>query len=816
MKHTFQLIIESTFTLLRKQVPYLASFFLCLFTLRIVEFYTVNFVGEEAQQLSFLFLGTLFDLRIVMLVSLLALLLDGMLLFVRKQSLLFLHLFVFVFLVLNFCLVVFFQRANIPLDESVYLFTWEELNKIANLEKNFSIAPVLYFLLVYTLYILPPFLLKKRKAKQTLPVIFVFIPALVNAFFVNSLYYQNGQLTKEVFTNNRLVFFAGRSKVFFDSKESASLFRKNYTSEDFRDLDPSFFRALNKKAEFPLAHSLNKPSKLAPFFKESTKTPNIVFIIVESLSSDFIGKYASTTGDCMPFLDSLSKQSLYFPNFLSTCQRTFNVLPASLSSLPNSTDGNFTTNTEFVPQLSLPQLLSKTYESRFYCGVDLNYSHMGDYLSNSGVKQMVSNWDKKYDKKFSQRPNYWGYPDGALYNKSWEDFEEGNLKEKARLDIFLTISSHDPYAFPDDEKYAEKIRKKSKGSIPKEIQDQLFKDEFIMASYMYTDDMLRSYFKQAKKKSDFDNTIFVIYGDHGCPFYARTQLSKFQVPLLIYSPLLKKSKKIEAVSSQIDLTPTLLSLLHDKYQLKLPKKVYFTGRDLDTNSAFGCQRTLPFLSYNGANESMIKNRYALLKGDLFELDNDLSLKRIANKKWRKKLEKQLNYYENFSRYCFQKKKIVPLKTFLANNGNPHFVNSNKFKLYFSALKNLAGKMVNQEKIKLCDDFNIKNTKTQKVKVESEIEWFLDEETDLDSIGRVVLSIHDTQNGKEEKVSWEIVRPRYKGRFVPHSFNKLKVMIEIDLKKLPKLSAKNQLRFYIFNKKRRTEKIRRIKNLIYTD
>jgi len=75
---------------------------------------------------------------------------------------------------------------------------------------------------------------------------------------------------------------------------------------------------------FPFLHTDQTPDVLSPFFDSTAIKPNIVFIIVEGLGRSFTNEGARL-GNFTPFLDSLSRHSLYWPNFLSEGGRTFAV-----------------------------------------------------------------------------------------------------------------------------------------------------------------------------------------------------------------------------------------------------------------------------------------------------------------------------------------------------------------------------------------------------------------------------------------------------------------------------------------------------------
>jgi phosphoglycerol transferase MdoB-like AlkP superfamily enzyme len=76
----------------------------------------------------------------------------------------------------------------------------------------------------------------------------------------------------------------------------------------------------------------------------------------------------------------------------------------------------------------------------------------------------------------------------------------------------------------------------------------------------------------ARREAYFNNTIFVIIGDHGTMGGARDtrfgdlSFGSFKIPLLIYAPgLIKEPGKIATVISELDVLPTLAGLIGKPY-----------------------------------------------------------------------------------------------------------------------------------------------------------------------------------------------------------------------------------------------------------
>ncbi|MDD7914481.1 hypothetical protein [Polaribacter ponticola] len=85
--------------------------------------------------------------------------------------------------------------------------------------------------------------------------------------------------------------------------------------------------------EYPfLKPSDATPDVLGSFFNVKEEKPNIVFIVVEGLGSEFVGDrdYSGFT----PYLNSIIPESLYWDNFLCNTGRTFGAIPSLIGSLP--------------------------------------------------------------------------------------------------------------------------------------------------------------------------------------------------------------------------------------------------------------------------------------------------------------------------------------------------------------------------------------------------------------------------------------------------------------------------------------------------
>ena len=100
-----------------------------------------------------------------------------------------------------------------------------------------------------------------------------------------------------------------------------------------------------------------------------------------------------------------------------------------------------------------------------------------------------------------------------------------------------------------------------------------FSNDNELIAFRFMDFALGEFFRVAKEEDYYDNTIFVILGDHGIGHpsqknnFGALSLHNFHVPLAIFSPGLNiKPRTINLTSSSIDLLPTIMGLLSVPYK----------------------------------------------------------------------------------------------------------------------------------------------------------------------------------------------------------------------------------------------------------
>lgn len=412
----------------------------------------------------------------------------------------------------------------------------------------------------------------------------------------------------------------------------------------------------NSDVEYPLIKRPQIENVLGDYFELQQEKPNIVFIMVEGLGRDFVGEGAEF-GGFTPFLDDLTTKSLYWENCLSNTGRTFGVIPSLLGSLPFGKSG-FMELEKYPNKLTLFSLLKNNgYHTSFYQGTNSSFDNVDRFLKSENVDFVLdkSGFGNKYQMQAEDAAgSSWGYPDKELFKKSMSLPRD----EQPRLEVYMTISTHEPFIPPQQDFYEKKAAQLlAKSDHQGKTKTVIEKNDNVFATLLYTDDALKEVFEAYKKQPNYDNTIFIVTGDHRLiPIPQRNSISRFHVPLIIYSPMLKKTKKISAVSSHFDVVPSLLSLLNANYELQMPKRVAWMGTALDMQADFRSVKDIPLMRNKNELKEYISGETVYSDGSVYSLDESMNLSASFGGG---KAEKKLASFKAMNAYVTTNDKIIP-------------------------------------------------------------------------------------------------------------------------------------------------------------
>ena len=243
-----------------------------------------------------------------------------------------------------------------------------------------------------------------------------------------------------------------------------------------------------------------------------------------------------------PNLDQLSDEGIWLENLYATGTRSARGLEAIVAGFPPTTS-------QSVLKLSRAQkdfftigafLRQRGYDTSFIYGGEAQFDNMRRFFASNGFDTVI-------DKHDFENPSFlgsWGVADEDVFDYAHTYFQS-MPSDKPFASVLFTTTNHSPWEFPDD--------KIDLFEEPKATVNNAVK---------YADYAIGQYIRNAKDSSYWDNTVFLIVSDHNSRVYGSeiVPIERFHIPGLILGGSIEP-QRWSRVASQIDLLPTLLSLV---------------------------------------------------------------------------------------------------------------------------------------------------------------------------------------------------------------------------------------------------------------
>lgn len=408
---------------------------------------------------------------------------------------------------------------------------------------------------------------------------------------------------------------------------------------------------------YPFLYKDDSKDFLGPKLKATSTPPNIVYIIVEGLGRAYSNQNAYL-GSFTPFLDELSKKSLYWENGLSSAGRTFGALPSISGSLPFGETG-FMELKDYPKHLNLINLLnSNGYNTGFFYGGDSEFDNMKRFLEFSHIGQIIdeNNYAAKYKRIPSNSDFSWGYDDQSLLENYFNYVKDGS---DPYFNIILTLATHSPFLLNDAAKFKQRFDQHIK-TLPSDKVSDAKKYEKQLTTFLSVDDALKTFFETYKKRKDYQNTIFVITGDHRIPeIPMSTKIDRFHVPIMVYSPLLKESAKMSNIVSHFDITPTIATYLRDTQKLNFPHYVTWMGSSLGNGKSTYRVGGIPLMQNKNSLDDFVIEDHHIVEDVLFKISNNLNEDNLDENGKYKELKNRLTSFKKKNHSLLVQQKMVP-------------------------------------------------------------------------------------------------------------------------------------------------------------
>ncbi len=564
-----------------------------------------------------------------------------------------------IMLLLYAALIKYFATALVPLGSDLFGYSLKEISETVKGGVTFDKASVLLFIVPVIAFWISLAFLYSGNVIKPLPAFVLLGISLLLAFTVSVMPSRTSFRTEFSYTLalNKPAFFIQDAYAYFTRSAKRSVNSRASKVEAKQPDAATASKSVN--SEYPFLRTDDARDVLGEFFRISPSSPpNFVFILVEGLGKAFSGPHAYL-GSFTPFLDELSRKSLSWENFLASQGRTFAALPSILASLPYAEQGFSDLGKRMPKHLSFMSILKHNgYRLKFYFGSDLDFDNERQFLQKQGVDVMIGIND--YDKSYEKSPGTdWGYADRELIRKSL-DMERQDPKQPF-VTFVQTMSMHTSYSIPEQEKYIRLFEERMNQLGFDNAQKEKHRPyEKIYSTIMYTDDALRYFFEQYAKLPAYGNTIFIITGDHRLPeIPMSTKIDRFHVPLIIFSPLLKRTAQIQSISSQLDITPSLLAFLKKNYRLDVPSVASWVGTGLDTDPSFRNIHKYPLKHTKTNLIDYISGMYFIDQDTLFSIGKYMDLEPIQDEKKKNQLIAEFNQYKSLNDRFTRELKLIP-------------------------------------------------------------------------------------------------------------------------------------------------------------
>ncbi len=301
--------------------------------------------------------------------------------------------------------------------------------------------------------------------------------------------------------------------------------------------------------------------------------PNVILVVMESAGLDRLGEET-------PNLVRLSHEGLFFANMRSTGTRTVRGLEAIILSLPPTPGNSIVRRPNNSGLFSMGSVFrEKGYDRTFIYGGYGYFDNMNDFFAGNGYKIVDKTDFSKACKTFASA---WGQCDEDLFGEVLDQADASYAAGRPFHQVVLTTSNHRPYTYPA-----------GRVSIPSGNSRQ--------GAVEYSDYAIGRFIKEASVKPWFDNTVFIFVGDHPEAVAGKTYVPAggYGIVSIIYAPKLIQPQKVDTLCSQVDLGPTLFSLLGWEYRSQFFGRNILTMRPEEGRAWISTYQLLGFLDAHG-------------------------------------------------------------------------------------------------------------------------------------------------------------------------------------------------------------------------
>jgi len=328
-----------------------------------------------------------------------------------------------------------------------------------------------------------------------------------------------------------------------------------------------YFPVVAKYLGIPHNKPLDFKRSFTPLNDSIANPKNIIIIMMESLGAQPLGVF-NNPANASPFIDSLAQNSWFFDNFYVTRFGTAHSVYSSLTGLPDVFDVKTASRDPKAVDQKVILNQMNGYEKLYFLGGSANWANIRALFTNNieGIKIYE---EGSYENE--NRADVWGIDDYDLFENSSKILGDLHKKGKPFISFIQTSSYHPPYTVPEKRGNWRPLTKKEVDE--KKILASGFENFEEFNSLRYFDYNLKQFFNKTKKLGFYDDTVFILWGDHNGhvgaykhmdkPEY-ETEFGQNHVPFIIHGKNIPK-KRDHTITQLIDLYPTVADILNKPY-----------------------------------------------------------------------------------------------------------------------------------------------------------------------------------------------------------------------------------------------------------
>ncbi|OYW87601.1 MAG: sulfatase, partial [Pseudomonadales bacterium 32-61-5] len=240
-----------------------------------------------------------------------------------------------------------------------------------------------------------------------------------------------------------------------------------------------------------------------PHRLSSERPPNIVFVMLESLGTSAVGAYGNPLNPT-PNLDRLAQDSWFFRHFYVPVTGTAKTVWASITGIPDVSREETATRNPFIARQHTLINNLEGYEKFYMIGGNAGWANI-----NGLIRQSIDGV-QLYEERHWQSPqvDVWGISDLDFFKESTRIL--GALpKDKPFFAYLQTSGNHRPFTIPKDNDGFQAL------DLPLEqVQEAGSRSVEQFNAVRLLDFNIGRLMELAKEQGFYDNTIFVLFGDH--------------------------------------------------------------------------------------------------------------------------------------------------------------------------------------------------------------------------------------------------------------------------------------------------------------